>query len=510
MAEQKIEAQIQGGDKAVNIGDDIAIDFFYNTDTGVTSSGIDFQAFFNSNELRFNSLIVNTAAGGPPFTEENSNDSTDSDGNADTDKFIDYSISDTAINFPLTQPISLYTATFKVLPGFDGNTSIGFIGTAGRDSSNTDFTFTSTPLDLTADQPVRVRRGQRIDDITVLENADDTVIDLTTVFEDPDGDVITYSVENKIPSLVNPRIEGTNLILDYQEGQFGISEITVNAEAGGTIEDTDFVLTVTDDPATSNFNLDVDGSGAVTFAKDGLLTSAFLFFNTPDRTDYNKVLNKFILDAAATRTTGNDVANYLKSSLASLDADGSGEVIFARDGLLISAFLFFNTPDRTDYSVLDKFILDAAATRTTGNEVAEYLKTLLPPATAALNSDNTNLTNSSNFIGTIDNDILIGDAGNNILFGDAGDDLLTGGLGSDTFRFAANSGDDMIADFRIGEDLIAIDSDFGFSNGSEVFAAIVSNEVIDGQFSSELNFGANGTVTILHDRALTTDNFAVI
>ena len=61
-------------------------------------------------------------------------------------------------------------------------------------------------------------------------------------------------------------------------------------------------------------------------------------------------------------------------------------------------------------------------------------------------------------------DILVGDNGRDRLYGGCGDDALTGGggddrlrggAGSDTFIFAANSGDDHIADFDATHDRIA-------------------------------------------------------
>jgi Ca2+-binding RTX toxin-like protein len=87
---------------------------------------------------------------------------------------------------------------------------------------------------------------------------------------------------------------------------------------------------------------------------------------------------------------------------------------------------------------------------------------------------------------------------------------LTGGLGADTFKFANNSGDDTITDFKIDEDLIALDPNLGFSDGSEVFVAVATEVLADGSLVSKLNLGASGTVEILHDRVLTIDNFAVI
>jgi Ca2+-binding RTX toxin-like protein len=274
----------------------------------------------------------------------------------------------------------------------------------------------------------------------------------------------------------------------------------------GGISLNDGSLTVGD---SFSINLDVDGSGAASFARDGLLISGFLFFNRPDRTDFAP-LNRFILDSAATRRTGNDVADYIKSGLDALDVDGSGAITFARDGLLINAFLFFYRPDRTDYSILDRFVLDSAATRRTGNEIADYLRTLLPSSTSGLAADASDIAPATDIIGTASNDTLVGDLGNNTLFGEAGDDLLTGGLGADTFKFTTDSGNDVVTDFTVGEDLIAVESILGFSNGSEVFAAITAKGMVEGQFSSELDLGANGKIAILHDEALTADNFVVI
>jgi Ca2+-binding RTX toxin-like protein len=373
-----------------------------------------------------------------------------------------------------------------------------------------DIDFSVAPLSFEANE-VTIVPGQRLRSLTVAENAADTIIDLLPVFQNTTGAPLVYTVENQFPTLVNARIEGTNLILDYQEGQFGTSEITVLATASdtGEFEDSDFLLTVTDDPATTTFNLDVDGSGAVSFARDGLLISAFLFFNRPDQTDFSG-LDRFIVDPAATLKTGNDIANNIKSNLSALDADGSGAISFARDGLLISAFLFFNRPDQTDFSVIDRFITDPDASRETGNDVATYLRTLLPPAASGLGSDINDLTPAASTIGTIDNDVLTGDTGNNILLGGAGDDLLTGGAGKDTFQFGIDSGSDTVADFSVGEDLIAIESALGFSNSGELLAAITANGIVGDRFSSALDLGANGKIEILSDRALTVDNLAVI
>jgi hypothetical protein len=129
---------------------------------------------------------------------------------------------------------------------------------------------------------------------------------------------------------------------------------------------------------TPNLSLDIDGSGGQpSFARDGLLISAYLFYYQANRTDYS-VLDRFNLDPNATRKTGNEINDFLKDQLTGLDVDSSGgQPSFARDGLLISAYLFYYQANRTDYSVLDRFNLDPNAIRKTGNEIAAYLQNFI-------------------------------------------------------------------------------------------------------------------------------------
>jgi hypothetical protein len=65
-------------------------------------------------------------------------------------------------------------------------------------------------------------------------------------------------------------------------------------------------------------------------------------------------------------------------------------------------------------------------------------------------------------------DFINAKAGADIIVGNEGDDVMKGGLGDDTFRFFANSGNDVITDFKVGNeetfDLIFI-RDIGFILG---------------------------------------------
>jgi large repetitive protein len=86
-----------------------------------------------------------------------------------------------------------------------------------------------------------------IGDVTVNEDASDTVLDLTNVFDDIDaGDSLTLSVTgNTNAGLVTTDLAGDQLTLVYLADQNGMAEITVRATdaAGAHIDDT-FTVTV--------------------------------------------------------------------------------------------------------------------------------------------------------------------------------------------------------------------------------------------------------------------------
>jgi Ca2+-binding RTX toxin-like protein len=283
--------------------------------------------------------------------------------------------------------------------------------------------------------------------------------------------------------------------------------------SNATISDTIATATINENDAVidtpKNGSLDVDGSGGQTsFARDGLLISAFLFFYRSDRTDYN-ILDKFVLDSNAARKKGNDVASFLQDKLTIFDVDGSGQTSFARDGLLISAFLFFYRNDRTDYSVLDKFVLDNSASRKTGNDVAAYLKDFLVTNTAGISGDSIN-TIDRDIIGTPGDDVLIGGIENDRLFGGSGNDTLIGGAGKDTFSIEINNGWDIIDDFNVAEDLIQITPNFGFINSESVVSSLTNLAMVNDRIVTELLLNANNKITVFSDAILTADNFSVL
>ncbi|MEP6497107.1 hypothetical protein [Microcoleus vaginatus] len=60
-------------------------------------------------------------------------------------------------------------------------------------------------------------------------------------------------------------------------------------------------------------------------------------------------------------------------------------------------------------------------------------------------------------------DILLGGNGSDFLSGENGDDSLSGGNGSDRFLISANYGSDIIFDFEVGIDFLALADNLTFS-----------------------------------------------
>lgn len=103
-----------------------------------------------------------------------------------------------------------------------------------------------------------------INDVSVLEDAADTVIDLSAVFSDSDDPIIVKTVQsNSNQTLVNAYINPSNsnqLILDYQPNQFGTAEITIGGISNGQTVDDTFTVNVApvdDAPTVANPIADV-------------------------------------------------------------------------------------------------------------------------------------------------------------------------------------------------------------------------------------------------------------
>ncbi|WP_157464725.1 BspA family leucine-rich repeat surface protein [Balneola vulgaris] len=86
-----------------------------------------------------------------------------------------------------------------------------------------------------------------ITDVTVDENAPNTVIDLSANFSDAEtaSGALAYTIVlNDNTTLVTASIVGNTLTLDYHTNQFGVANITVSASDGELSVDDSFIITV--------------------------------------------------------------------------------------------------------------------------------------------------------------------------------------------------------------------------------------------------------------------------
>ena len=103
--------------------------------------------------------------------------------------------------------------------------------------------------------------GTLISDVTVDEDSEDTIIDLSTAFVDIDNSLIIKTIQdNSNSALVHASIVNDTLKLDYIENQNGSAKITIAAMSNGKSVSQSFKVSVTpvnDAPTALNSNVSV-------------------------------------------------------------------------------------------------------------------------------------------------------------------------------------------------------------------------------------------------------------
>ena len=94
--------------------------------------------------------------------------------------------------------------------------------------------------------------------------------------------------------------------------------------------------------------------------------------------------------------------------------------------------------------------------------------------------------------------------GADTLEGGEGDDTLLGEEGSDRFIFDFHSGNDLIQDFVVGEDVIEIPTNFNILR-----EGLVSNSELFPVFT-DISFGTDNEIRIFHDVELAADSIVVV
>jgi hypothetical protein len=289
-----------------------------------------------------------------------------------------------------------------------------------------------------------------ITDVTVNEDASDTVINLATVFSDVDGDVIVKTIlTNTNTSLVTATLVDNQLTLDYLPNQFGTAQITLRGTANGqTVEDT-FTLTVNgvNDAPTVNKPIDTQILTTNTAFSFTIPSDTFSDVDTIDTLSYT-INNDSTFTLTNHTVTGTPTQTGTKTfTLVATDSQG----------------LTAQTPIQLN---------------------------IFNPVTGATAGDNT-LTggDGDDLIDARDGrDNVTGGKGNDRIVGGSGADVLGGGEGRDTFVYSSirDSGD-RLTDFNVNQDYL----DFSALLDSLNYTG--SNPVSDGYIS----WKALGTGTLI-------------
>jgi subtilase family serine protease len=324
--------------------------------------------------------------------------------------------------------------TLDYLPNQFGTAQITVRGTANGQTVDDTFNLTVNAVD---DAPVV---SNPIADVTVNEDASDTVINLATVFSDADGDVVVKSiVTNSNNTLVTTSLQNNTLTLDYLPNQFGTAQITVRGTANGqSVEDT-FTLTVNgvNDAPTVNKPIDTQ-----------ILTTNNAFSFTIPSDTFSDV----------------DTGDTLSYTI-------NNDSTFTLTNLTITG-----TPTQTGTKTLTLVATDSQGlTAQTPIQLS-----IFNPVTGATNGDNTLTgTDGDDLIDARDGrDNVIGGRGNDRIVGGSGADVLGGGEGRDTFVYTSirDSGD-RLTDFDVNQDYL----DFSALLDSLNYTG--SNPVTDGYVS---------------------------
>ena len=359
-----------------------------------------------------------------------------------------------------------------------------------------------------------------ITDVNVDEDAENSVINLSNVFSDVDGDVIVKSVfVNDNTGLVTATIVDNQLTLDYQNNQSGIANITIRGTSNGKTVDNSFTITVAsvnDAPtlqqeianqtATENqpfsFTIpantftDIDGDNLTYTLATGTVLPSGITFDSATRTfsgtpsdtasgTYN--LTVIASDSAGEKANDSfslNVLNAVNGSSSSETVNGTsgddhinagagndsvngGEGNDILDGGIGNDRLAGGPGDDTYIvdSSRDVAIENAGQGQDTIKSSVNY--------TLTVNIENITLTGNANIDGTGNNldNVITGNSGNNLLKGLDGNDTLLGGAGNDTL--IGGKGNDILTggdgsdSFLFGSGAIFNSSDFGVDNISD-------------------------------------------
>ncbi|MBD2206335.1 polysaccharide deacetylase [Calothrix sp. FACHB-1219] len=322
---------------------------------------------------------------------------------------------------------------------------------------------------LVVDAPPTV--ANPIADVSVLEDAADTVINLSNVFTDIDNAVtgITKTVKaNSNSGLVNASILNNNLTLDYLPNQFGTATITITGTSNGKTVDDTFTVNVAP----------VD---------DAPIVVAPIADVVVDEGSANTVIN---LGSVFT-DIDNDIAAITKSIVTNSNSTLVNASIVGNSLTLQYLPNQFGTAQVTVRGTSGGKTIDDTFSVTVNNVInGDSFGNFL---TGTAGKD---IINGFGGNDTIDpregNDVVYGGDGNDNVFGSLGDDLIYGDAGNDTL-FGGSNNDTLIGGWN--NDRLVGDG------GNDTLIGVNPNDILPGGGTIDtLTGGSQADLFVLGDR----------
>ena len=277
-----------------------------------------------------------------------------------------------------------------------------------------------------------------------------------TVFE---GDIVENTYENFVSGDANilANIEGLigtefNDVLtgDYSDNflQGGNGVDTISGNAGNDVIHGGLGLDILDGGAGFDIASYAGAAYAIKFDLNGDQSEFYLYNGNYLAGDTVSNFEGVIGTGLADRLIGNEFNNYLSGSGGAdhISGGAGNDIIHGGHGLdTLDGGEGFDIASYEGAQFAIRFDLNGSQTEQYQYQGRWY------------NGDN--VSGFEGVIGTSHNDVFIGDSENNYFVGGAGNDQFTGGEGSDTFIFKGETGDDIIHDYTVGEDVLVYDTD---------------------------------------------------
>jgi len=182
--------------------------------------------------------------------------------------------------------------------------------------------------------------------------------------DDRDNDGVLDSAPDNCPTISNADQadldkDGEGDVCDEDDDGDGASDVD-EAAAGTDPRDANSC------PSCSDFSFDIDSNGKAAALTDGLLVIRYLFGFEGDSLVSGAV-------DGGTRTSSEEIKDYLGSFEAELDIDGNGETKALTDGLLLIRYLFGFTDD----SLISNAVGEGA-TRSSSGDIEAYIEARVP------------------------------------------------------------------------------------------------------------------------------------